>query len=186
MNFFKPLALYLCVSASSSANAMTFSLFQDGYSSGGILTGSFTISGPPPAADGMGPPSLRTVITSLNLSFTGDAVIPDWSGDLASLAVLAGINYDFDGEIGNTLNEGFGAEFDNNFSSSSLLYQVGAANGNTPCNGVEICAILGTSSLQFTSTTKTLNVSAVPLPGTLGGLAIGLLGISLASRRKRN
>lgn len=162
-----PAILALGLFLGQSAQAQEYDLYQEGFSGGGVLTGS--LSGIDTSGDGTLDLSVDS-ITAFSISFSGDSFVPSFSLGLTDLAglvyMLGGTKIGDDGQPGT--GEGLVA-FSGDLNTTGIAYFTGIG----PLGGAG-AVITNYDTNQSTSTSHDLSISAVPEPQSWGMMLVGL------------
>lgn len=160
--------------ASFSANAATYTFSQNGFSGGGVITGSFD------AVDINNDGQIHffnNEVTGFSLAFTGDTIV---EGFTHTFSDFGGLVYDIDsGFIGDGPNNGGEGLASNWFGISGFEYASGM--GATGTLGGRVINI---ATGAISSSANLISVTAVPIPAAAWLLGSGLLGLIGVARRK--
>jgi hypothetical protein len=198
-------ASLLALSAQQSYASTTYYFYQPGWTSGGIVSGSFT--GSDNNSDGV-IDSFNGEITNFTVSMTGSSIaIANTSWDQTNIwGIVYDINTDKflgngDGEGIDGSIEGFGM-FDgenNNFlryySGYGVDGQLGGnlydwANGEGSIDETPLAIMIDTTAITSASYIAAANdlglpSSSIPEPSTYGLIGIGALGVAFAARHRK-
>jgi hypothetical protein len=179
------LVIFLGILSLPASAQLSFSFQQKGFTGGGVINGSFTAvdlnnDGSIYAAP-WGSPLTGLEVTQFSFSFTGDALVPDFTS--TSLGVL-GFELNGDSLLGNSPSEGIA---NNWFGVDGFIYAAGQGPANSN-GGVVIDLTSGEeSATEQVVTVSPQDVSgAVPEPSTYGVLgAVALATLAFVRRCQR-
>jgi hypothetical protein len=198
-------ASLLALSAQQSYASTTYYFYQPGWTSGGIISGSFT--GNDNNADGF-IDSFENEITNFTVSMTGSSIaIANTSWNQTNIfGIVYDINTDkflgnIDGEGNDGPTEGFGMfagennNFLNYFSGYGPNFKLGGnlydmINGGGSIDETPLAIMIDTTAITSASYIAAANDlglpgSSIPEPSTYGLIGIAALGLAFAARHRK-